>query len=61
MYKYLPDTEILIITFMSGKVYQYFDVSTADYEKFTKAFSKGSFFNKFIKPNHSFIELINGC
>jgi len=57
-HKYLQDAEKLIIIFISGKVYQYCNVTKAEYEGFRKAFSKGTYFNKYIKPNHSFRELI---
>jgi hypothetical protein len=56
-HQYLADAETLIITFISGKIYQYAGVSKAEYEAFKKAFSKGIYFNKYIKPNHPFKEL----
>jgi hypothetical protein len=58
-HRYLQDVKTLIITFVSGKVYQYFGVSEAEYEEFKSAFSKGTYFNKYIKPYHSFKELIS--
>ena len=56
-HKYVQGVEKLIITFISGKVYQYCNVTKAEYEGFRRAFSKGTYFNKYIKPNHPFMEL----
>jgi len=54
---YCEEAEILQISFVSGKIYRYFGVSKVQYEEFRKAFSKGTYFNKYIKPFHSFKEL----
>jgi len=56
-HRYQEDTETLVITFVSGKIYEYSGVSKLQYEAFRKAFSKGIYFNKYIKPFHSFKEL----
>ncbi len=56
-YTYSKEECILTITFVSGKKYAYFDVQPGLYENFTKAFAKGIYFNKHIKPNRAFIEL----
>lgn len=56
-YKYLPGTHTLIITFISGMRYEYFNVPKNMYDRFTKAFSKGTYFNKYIKPNRLFRKL----
>lgn len=58
-YKYNPENESLIITFISGKIYCYDGVSTLEYDEFKNAFSKGTYFNKKIKPSHPFYELIS--
>jgi len=58
-HRYLQDVETLIITFMSGKIYQYSGVSKVQYEEFRQAYSKGTYFNKYIKPFHPFKELIS--
>ena len=42
----------LEITFVSGKMYVYEEVPLAIYLAFTAAFSKGTFFNKFIKDHY---------
>lgn len=51
-HSYLQHEETLIITFVSGKVYQYTQVSKMQYQAFTKAYSKGIHFNRYIKPFH---------
>lgn len=56
-YHYLPEKEMLIITFISGISYKYLMVKEEEYEEFKKAFSKGTYFNKFIKPHHPFEKL----
>jgi lysyl-tRNA synthetase class 2 len=47
----------LEITFVSGKVYVYEEVPLAIYLAFTAAFSKGTFFNKFIKDHYRYNEI----
>ncbi len=56
---YLQDVETLVITFVSGKVYEYFNVSKTAYEAFRSAYSKGIHFNKYIKPCHPFKEILS--
>lgn len=56
-YRYLPEMELLIITFTSGISYKYLMVTEEEYQEFKKAFSKGTYFNKYIKPNHAFEKL----
>ncbi len=48
----------LDVTFIaSGKRYRYFDVSEDEYGALRRAFSKGSHFNRQIKPSHRFLRL----
>ena len=56
-YEYVAEKEWLIITFLSGKRYQYMKVSAESYNDFKSAFSKGTHFNRFIKPFHAFKQL----
>lgn len=53
-HQYLEQTGVLAITFISGTVYHYYGVSSKEYASFKQAFSKGSFFNRYIKPFHPF-------
>ena len=56
-YEYLPENNSLIVTFVSGSRYLYKHVSTETFEAFKQAFSKGTYFNQFIKPFHEFKKL----
>jgi lysyl-tRNA synthetase class 2 len=47
----------LEITFVSGKVYAYEQVPLSIYLAFSAAFSKGTFFNKFIKDHYRYHEI----
>ena len=53
-HSYSAETEVMKVTFISGITYEYFEVPAALYENFTKAFAKGVFFNKYIKPGRRF-------
>lgn len=46
---YDPSTQVLEVEFISGAVYQYFNVPEAEYESFLNAGSKGTYFNTNIK------------
>lgn len=55
---YDPDRRMLDVTFIaSGKRYRYFAVEPHEYEALMRAFSRGSWFNRHIKPKHE-VELI---
>lgn len=58
-YKYLPEIQRLLITFISGITYQYFDVSQKEFDEFKTSFSKGIHFNQQIKPFHKFEKLLD--
>jgi len=52
--RYDADTNILRVIYVSGSVYDYKDVPEKVYIEMKKAFSKGEFLNKHIKPNYEF-------
>ncbi|RWP85797.1 MAG: KTSC domain-containing protein [Mesorhizobium sp.] len=53
--QYDPATRILSVWFVpSGKRYDYEDVAPVTYAAFTKASSKGHFFNEFIRDRHRY-------
>jgi len=55
---YDPVGRTLDVTFIaSGKRYRYFDVSEDEHAALRRAFSKGSHFNREIKPRHRFVRL----
>jgi len=48
----------LDVTFIaSGRRYRYFDVALEEYEALRRAFSKGAYFNREIKPRHRYMLL----
>ena len=49
--------ERLTVTFVSGRVYEYVDVPAEVAASFQSAFSKGAFFNSFIRERYDFKEL----
>ena len=53
-YYYQKETHSLIVVFVSGMVYRYKDVPEKIYNKMKEAFSKGTFFNEFIKGKYDF-------
>jgi hypothetical protein len=46
---YIPEENILRITFVTGTVYDYLDVTVETYEAMKASFAKGIFFNENIK------------
>lgn len=53
-FRYNPQTAVLKITFVTGKVYEYLSVPKEIYENMREAFSKGQFFNKNIRDKFTF-------
>jgi hypothetical protein len=47
----------LVITFVGGNSYKYFDVPRPVYQRFLRASSKGAFFNAWIKDRYDFAHL----
>jgi hypothetical protein len=56
---YHPEKQILRIVFNSGKVYDYHQVPSIVFERMKRAFSKGTFFNRFIKDQYAFTQIGN--
>lgn len=46
---YAPERQVLTVTFVSGRVYDYADVPAEVAEGFRLAFAKGQFFNRVIR------------
>lgn len=55
---YEADIEILEIEFTSGNIYQYFDVPEREYEELMNAASIGKYFNRKIKDNYRYRQVI---
>jgi KTSC domain len=47
----------LTVTFESGRIYEYVDVPPEVAASFQSAFSKGTFFNNYIRDRYDFREL----
>jgi hypothetical protein len=50
-YNYLPNERILEITFTTGNRYRYRHVPPQIYEEMRASFSKGEYFNRYIRPS----------
>ena len=58
---YDPDSRTLEVTFISsGRRYRYFAVEPDEYAALQRAFAKGSWFNRHIRPGHE-VELVTGA
>lgn len=53
-FNYIPDAEILRVTFVSGSVYAYKGVPQRTYDQIKVARSKGKFLNRYIKGKFPF-------
>ena len=54
---YEPETGTLEIEFLSGGIYQYFNVPQAVFEELMHAPSHGSYFHRHIKKQYKWIEV----
>ena len=57
-YSYNPEQMTLTVMFVSGKIYDYFQVPQVIFDGFRSAFAKGVFLNKMIKGKFRFKERI---
>jgi hypothetical protein len=55
-FTYFPSSETLRIRFVSGIVYDYINVPISIYRDMKEAYSKGTYFNKYIKDKFEFIK-----
>jgi hypothetical protein len=55
--KYDDARERLIITFVTGRIYEFVDVPSEVAASFQSAFSKGTFFNSYVRDRYDFREL----
>ncbi|RYE81804.1 MAG: KTSC domain-containing protein [Hyphomicrobiales bacterium] len=56
--EYDPESETLWVTFVpTGKRYAYRLVPLAVYDEFIRAFSKGTYFNRFIRDRYGYSEV----
>lgn len=55
--KYDPAQERLTVFFLSGRIFEYVDVPAEVAASFQSAFSKGAFFNCYVRERYDFREL----
>ncbi len=55
--RYDPESRRLAVTFVSGRIYEYVDVPVEVAASFRSAFSKGTFFNTYIRDRYDFREI----
>ena len=55
--EYDQKRERLNVTFVTGRIYEYVDVPPEVAASFQSAFSKGTFFNSYIRDRYDFREL----
>ncbi len=53
-FHYIKNTHTLRITFVTGMVYDYKNVPEKTYEEMKASFSKGTYFNQYIKGFYEF-------
>jgi len=56
--QYDKDAERLTVTFVTGRVYEYVDLPAHVAASFQSAYSKGTFFNAYIRDRYDFRELV---
>lgn len=56
-FSYDAAAHMLLITFLSGRVYGYKGVGEQLYEGMRKARSKGSYFNRYIRDRYDYIRM----
>lgn len=54
---YAAKKRVLEVEFLSGRIYQYFDVDQDIYYAMLKASSIGTFFNEHIKDEYAFVRM----
>lgn len=59
-YRYLPESEILEITYHSGKVYHYLAVPDKVFKEMRSTMVKGIWFNRHIKGKYAWKEVTPG-
>jgi hypothetical protein len=55
--RYDPERKRLAVTFVTGRIYEYVDVPAEVTASFQSAFSKGTFFNTYIRDRYDFREI----
>jgi hypothetical protein len=56
-FTYEPERRRLVVTFVTGRIYEYAEIPTDVAANFRASFSKGVFFNEHIRNNYSCREI----
>lgn len=59
-FDYRPETRELEVLFVTGRRYLYFDVPAEEVEALRSAFAKGAHFNRHIRDEYEYRELVGG-
>ena len=54
---YNSEEQVLVVEYLSGAMYEYMSVPAKVYEDLLAAESKGSYMNRFVKNNFSYIRI----
>jgi lysyl-tRNA synthetase class 2 len=60
-FTYEPERRRLVVTFVTGRVYEYADVPAREAANFRASFSKGVFFNEHIRDRYRCHEITPGA
>jgi hypothetical protein len=55
--QYKPSSQGMVVTFITGRVYEYFDVPEHVASSFRSAISKRTYFNAYIRDRYDYREL----
>ena len=54
---YNPETEVLVVEYLNGSMYEYLKVPSYIYDGLVESESKGSFMNKLVKGTYEYIKI----
>lgn len=54
---YNPETEVLVVEYLNGSMYEYLKVPSSIYEGLVESESKGSFMNRMIKGTYGYVKI----
>lgn len=58
-YDYDPESRTLLITFVTGAIYRYYDVPQTEYWNLVQSGGAGSYFHAKIRNNYSFTKIFD--
>lgn len=54
---YNPETEVLVVEYLNGSMYEYLKVPSSIYEGLVESESKGSFMNRMVKGTYEYVKI----